>query len=549
MNSLRNKFLILIFAILLGVYLLFAIVCSRDMLNLIEQKTESDLTMITQEKAAQIDVQLYTVEHIVRRLEDYALANVNDERFRSDAAYRDETLELMRSECLELVQITDIAGAVYFTPDPAVYGSENFVYLERNQFGGYSSAPFIDLLQYDENDRSHTAWFYEPKKRQVPIWVKPYPDSETNVYTTGYVAPFKIHGEFFGVVGVNLYMDEIHRILDSVNYTDGFSVLFSEDGDILYQKDHPVGIPSFQFDGEISKYESLIADSYEDKGGIIHYTWNGDIYDMSATRLSNGMILGVMVPESTITAPRVALWRKLLIIFLAVLALLVIVVWRMAINVTRPIRELTEASTHIARGELNVPVRYKANDEIGDLAEGMRNITREMQEYVNFLHTQAYTDTMTGVGNKTAYQDLCQTLDKKIKEGLADFVIAVFDIENLKETNEKLGYEYGDRVIIDCGRILWQVFGADNLFRAGGDEFIAVVENMSDETMKERLVETEKMIYALNVGSKSYATDLVVSVGYALYSKDTDNTARDVFQRAYQEMLLGRHKRKQEKTE
>ena len=541
MKKIRTRFMIIIFSVLLCIYLIFAFVSAADLKRQIMDKTESQLTMISKERSSQIDVQLYTVEHIVNYLADIVKTRIDTEKLRDDAAYRQDVLDQMKEQCTELVQITDIAGTVYFRPDPTVYGVPTCVFLERNSFGTYSPAPITDIMQYDEKDREHVAWYYEPKEQQSPIWVKPYMNRNINVYMTSYVAPVYIKGEFFGVVGVDLYMDAIHQEIDSIDYADGFGVLISEDGAVLYQKDHPGGIPAFQLEGELQKYEDAIADSYEETGGVMHCTWNGDDYYMTATRLHNNMILGVLAPEAMILQPHTMLWHKLLLIFVATLLLALLVNWIFFGHFIRPIRQLGEAATHISRGELNVPISYQASDEIGDLAQGMRNVSREMQEYVNFLHTQDYMDTMTGVGNKTAYQELSRTLDKKINEGLADFAIVVFDIIGLKETNEKIGYEYGDRMIIDCCRVLKNVFGADHIYRNGGDEFVVVLENITQESLLDQLKQIRDMVHALNLGAKSYDTDLNLSAGYSLYEKDSSDLSKDVFQKAYQAMLFSRH--------
>lgn len=542
MNTIRTRFMIIVFSVLFCVYLVFAFVCSADLKRQIEDKTESQLTMISKERSSQIDVQLYTVEHIVNHLADYVTSHIDAKQLRNSEAYRQEVLELMKSECSEVVQITDIAGTVYFRPDPTVYGVQTCVFLERNSFGTYSPAPITDIMQYDKNDREHVAWYYEPKERQTPIWVKPYMNRNINIYMTSYVAPILIDGEFFGVVGVDLYMDALHQVIDAIDYESGFGFLVSEeDGAVIYQKDHPGGIPAFQFEGELQKYEDAIADSYEETGGVMHYTWNGDAYYLTATRLHNDMILAVLVPESVILEPYTSLWHKLLLIFVVTLLLALLVIWLFFRRFIKPIRQLGEAATHISRGELNVPIAYQADDEIGDLAQGMRNVSREMQEYVNFLHTQAYMDTMTGVGNKTAYQELSRTLDKKISEGLADFGIAVFDIIGLKDTNEKIGYEYGDRMIVDCCRILKNIVGADHIYRNGGDEFVVVLENITEESFQEHIRQIRDMVHTLNLGAKSYDTDLNLSAGYSLYDKDTGELTKDVFQRAYQAMLFSRH--------
>ncbi len=541
MNSVRTRLMIIISAVIFGVYLIFAIVSYSDMTGIIEDSAKARLGAATKERAAMIDARLSLVEHVVNRLSDYVKANVDPARMRSDESYRSGLLKDMKTECMDLAQLTDLVGTVYIIPDPELYGKPSCVTLERNEFGGFSTAPVTDILKYDETDWEHVGWYYEPKQKQSKLWVKPYIDKNRNIYMSSFVAPIFMDGEFFGVTGVDLNMEDLHRIMDFSGTDSTFSMLFSSDGQVLYQKDYPVGLPSFQMDGELQKNEDAVADSYEKTGEIIHIVWNGETCHMMATRLKNGMILGILIPQKEVESARVRLWRRQLLILLVVMALVFPVLWYALSKIVRPIRELTDATMHISRGELNIPVTYHSNDEIGELARGIRNVSKEMQEYVTFLHTQAYTDSMTGVGNKQAFQALVPTLDKKIREGLADFAILVFDIDSLKETNEKLGYEYGDLMIADCGRIISETFGSDNVFRYGGDEFLAVVENVPDDELKICLDRIGEQVRLLNLSARSYDRDIVLSAGYAVYTEGSGDTAKDIFQRAYQKMLLSRH--------
>ena len=65
----------------------------------------------------------------------------------------------------------------------------------------------------------------------------------------------------------------------------------------------------------------------------------------------------------------------------------------------------------------------------------------ELQEYISYIHAQAYTDAMTGVGNKAAYMDRIKLLDRKIHEHMADFAVIVFDVNGLKRVNDSFGHE------------------------------------------------------------------------------------------------------------
>ena len=105
---------------------------------------------------------------------------------------------------------------------------------------------------------------------------------------------------------------------------------------------------------------------------------------------------------------------------------------------------------------------------------------------VSRVHRQATVDSLTGFGNKRAYQNAVKSLESRIKERKANFAVAVFDLNGLKSINDNYGHEYGDQALIDAAKRLKKVFGSTNLFRFGGDEFIYLEADSTPEALQQR---------------------------------------------------------------
>lgn len=85
-----------------------------------------------------------------------------------------------------------------------------------------------------------------------------------------------------------------------------------------------------------------------------------------------------------------------------------------------------------------------------------------------------YFDPATGLSNKYSFMEARARADQD-----ADTVFVEFDLNNLKQKNIG-GHEYGDVYIYDAARALSKAgseFGLTNrnIFRVGGDEFVAVI--------------------------------------------------------------------------
>ena len=192
-------------------------------------------------------------------------------------------------------------------------------------------------------------------------------------------------------------------------------------------------------------------------------------------------------------------------------------------------------------------LKIKTHDEIENLYAAFLKTTEDSTvSFENFRKAKievavmdklAHTDSLTGLKNKTAYVKRTAQFDTDIAEGKAAFAIIMIDVNYLKRVNDTYGHEYGNIYLINAGKLVCSVFGEENVYRVGGDEFVAVLdeENLSKSV---ELVETLRgMINKLQRDSKLEAWEKVsAAVGVAYYDELQDKTADDVFKRADADM-------------
>lgn len=120
-----------------------------------------------------------------------------------------------------------------------------------------------------------------------------------------------------------------------------------------------------------------------------------------------------------------------------------------------------------------------------------------MKEYVNQMDMLAYRDTLTGAGNKAAYEKAARKLDWDILAGTADFAIVMADLNYLKRINDNYGHDKGNEYIKGMHAMLAEAFTESPIFRIGGDEFVVIVQDQELkrceellELLRERMRET-----------------------------------------------------------
>lgn len=92
------------------------------------------------------------------------------------------------------------------------------------------------------------------------------------------------------------------------------------------------------------------------------------------------------------------------------------------------------------------------------------------------LHRLAYTDALTGLGNRRALEVELERVD-----GLSPLSLLLLDFDGLKTANDALGYAAGDRLIVESARVLAASLEPGELAaRLGGDEFVAVLPGVAE---------------------------------------------------------------------
>lgn len=148
------------------------------------------------------------------------------------------------------------------------------------------------------------------------------------------------------------------------------------------------------------------------------------------------------------------------------------------------------------------------------------------------LHTQAFTDFLTGLPNRNLYDDrLRMDMTHAWREG-SELALALIDLDDFKEINDRLGHTIGDGVIREIARRIQNTLReGDTLARFGGDELVAILPMKDVEKhislVLDRILDVIEP--TLQIGTESLA--IRASIGAVIYPRDADN-AEDLLRRA-----------------
>ena len=182
---------------------------------------------------------------------------------------------------------------------------------------------------------------------------------------------------------------------------------------------------------------------------------------------------------------------------------------------------------------------HVVNTEKNELALSLNKVNKQIEKQSVELETAmelAYNDPLTGAKSKHAYVELEESIDKSIRKGEAeDFAVIVFDVNYLKNINDALGHDVGDRYLIESCALIKEYFKYSDVYRYGGDEFIIILEGVDYAKRKELLATFREVVKKNKNQNKP-----VIATGLADFVKDKDHSLRSVFNRADKDMYANK---------
>lgn len=174
-----------------------------------------------------------------------------------------------------------------------------------------------------------------------------------------------------------------------------------------------------------------------------------------------------------------------------------------------------------------------------DLAT-LRDLAAMVEEELAAVQ-MATTDTLTGLRNRRGFLLVGRQVLTFAKRMEKPACMVFIDLDGMKQINDKLGHDAGDRALIDTARLLEESLReSDIVARLAGDEFCVLFSGTSALGAEAAIARLQKAVETYNQ-SKESEPALALSVGLADWDPTSEETLEDLMKRADQEMYA--HKR------
>jgi len=186
-----------------------------------------------------------------------------------------------------------------------------------------------------------------------------------------------------------------------------------------------------------------------------------------------------------------------------------------------------------------------------DISEQKKNQRKLEESNLNLaeansaLKLSAHYDALTGLPNRNLLSDRIEHAIKKSIRSKKYVAIAFIDLDGFKVINDNHGHDVGDEFLKQVSKQLSGVLrDGDTLSRFGGDEFVAVLDELSDPSESELIVSRmlESVSKTLSVKGKLLKTTASIGITfYPLNSASPDQLLRHADQAMYMAKKKGKN--------
>jgi len=180
-------------------------------------------------------------------------------------------------------------------------------------------------------------------------------------------------------------------------------------------------------------------------------------------------------------------------------------------------------------------------DDLLHKVEQMEIETSKVKARMKEEQLRARTDPLTGLPNRTAYEQHLESEMDRWRRYQTRFSLAVGDIDFFKRINDDLGHLAGDRVLRLVTKVLMHnLRSTDFIARFGGEEFVILFPSTSaDEAYRA----TEKLRQAIADSPFNFKGERVeVSISFGVAEVASEDDAENLFTRADQALYRAKQR-------
>ncbi|MBM7060255.1 GGDEF domain-containing protein [Pseudomonas sp. UL073] len=323
-------------------------------------------------------------------------------------------------------------------------------------------------------------------------------------------------GHFLGVIGGSVFLRKksaLHTVITNHFHRDGTYAFVADEYRRLLHHPDPTRI------GEVlSSSVAVDAALRGESGAMAVENSHGEPMLAGYAPVADAhWAVVAQQPRDQALATLGQLMRNMVIGLLPASLVGLLLLWIGALLITRPLRQLANAATHLANPDTTARLGLinAWYTEAAAIRQTLIASVQLLQQKLGRLRNEAQSDALTGLANRRAMDSELAVLEQSGRQ----YSALALDIDHFKRVNDTFGHDAGDvalkqvaKVIQDCSRT------GDLACRAGGEEFILLLPETSlpiARVIAERIRATIAATEIPTVGT------LTISIGIACHGADS----------------------------
>lgn len=175
---------------------------------------------------------------------------------------------------------------------------------------------------------------------------------------------------------------------------------------------------------------------------------------------------------------------------------------------------------------------YKKRDELGKIITRFKELSDILAVRIDRVNEETYNsehDKLSRLYNRTKYEKM-----KSEYAGHENVCVVYIDVNNLKKMNDIKGHDAGDDLIIKAAEKLefWEDIG--DAYRMGGDEFMVVITDRTEDECEELINDWYEDVGCLNdYESDGFKCMMAYGVAYGDLFCNTDALIKEADEKMY----------------
>ena len=298
--------------------------------------------------------------------------------------------------------------------------------------------------------------------------------------------------EITGILKQNISLDALWDYLNSINLGEsGYTFLIRKNGYVIFNKDRanmPLLYHEYQNNNSL---EQLVADfkagRLENERGTIAFESKGVEYIGAYERVGYVDCIAVVADTRNNLSEYMAQFKAIMIVAVLLIFALVVICGHIISRLyAAPLKLMNDTLGKISSGDLTARSSFQKQNELGELSRNINRLADGYQKNEKELRMSSRIDSLTHLPNRNAIYEVLDTLLYKHPNQ----AILLLGLRGFKELNESLGYDIGDKILMEVGDILRGLpQHVCYPSRLGGVEFLVFLTNWTAPRYPEKIAE------------------------------------------------------------